>query len=200
MPAIPRRRRFMALANPPTAVFAATDNLAFGVLKACDRVGCAFPIGLPLSGSTTSASARSRFSALTSVDGSGFNIGQRAMTALGRSDRQRDPTHRPNTAPSAWSFSQLCVSVGPAVATQARGGFLMRVLSSARALCVDRVDQRWRHGCDFRRGRRPARARGDFPAFRDPPFCDAGASSQSDPRPCARHGKPERHGDQPLRL
>ena len=72
----------MALENPPTAVFAATDNLAFGVLKACDRLGCAVPDRLAVVGFDNVGFGEISLVPLTSVDGSGFNIGQRALRLL----------------------------------------------------------------------------------------------------------------------
>ena len=71
-----------SLAEPPTAVFAATDNLAFGVLKSCAEVGCAVPERLALIGFDTVPFGEVALVPLTSVDGSGLTIGQRAMGLL----------------------------------------------------------------------------------------------------------------------
>jgi DNA-binding LacI/PurR family transcriptional regulator len=75
-------RRLLALADPPTAVFAATDNLAFGVLKACNLAGVAVPKQLALIGFDNVAFGEVALVPLTSVDGSGFGIGQRAMRLM----------------------------------------------------------------------------------------------------------------------
>ena len=81
-PAFPRPSELMALEYPPTAVFAATDNLAFGVLKACDRLGYAVPDRLAVVGFDNVGFGEISLVPLTSVDGSGFNIGQRALRLL----------------------------------------------------------------------------------------------------------------------
>jgi len=72
----------LALPEPPTAIFAATDNLAFGALKACVRLGCSVPQRLALVGFDNVRFGEIALTPLTSVDGSGFNIGQRAMRLL----------------------------------------------------------------------------------------------------------------------
>ncbi len=74
--------RLLAMSAPPTAVFAATDNLAFGVLKACDEVGYAIPERLALVGFDNVPFGAIALVPLTSVDGSGLTIGQRAMGLL----------------------------------------------------------------------------------------------------------------------
>jgi DNA-binding LacI/PurR family transcriptional regulator len=74
--------RLIALENPPTAVFAATDNLAFGVLKACDRLSYAVPDRLAVVGFDNVGFGEISLVPLTSVDGSGFNIGRRALRLL----------------------------------------------------------------------------------------------------------------------
>jgi LacI family transcriptional regulator len=86
-------RRLLALANPPTAIFAATDNLAFGVLKACSQLGCLVPERLALVGFDNVGFGEIALTPLTSVDGSGFNIGRRAMRLLvDRIENGSDPT------------------------------------------------------------------------------------------------------------
>ena len=82
----------LALPEPPTAVFAATDNLAFGALKACVRLGCSVPQRLALVGFDNVRFGEIALTPLTSVDGSGFNIGQRAMRVLvDRIDSESEP-------------------------------------------------------------------------------------------------------------
>ena len=75
-------RRLLRLPCPPTAVFAATDNLAFGILKACDEASCAVPGGLALVGFDNVPFGEITLVPLTSVDGSGLTIGQRATGLL----------------------------------------------------------------------------------------------------------------------
>jgi DNA-binding LacI/PurR family transcriptional regulator len=74
--------RLMGLGNPPTAIFAATDNLAFGVLKACSHLGYSVPDRIAVVGFDNVPFGEISLVPLTSVDGSGFNIGQRALRLL----------------------------------------------------------------------------------------------------------------------
>jgi LacI family transcriptional regulator len=84
--------RLLALPEPPTAIFAATDYLAFGILKACHQVGCAVPERLALVGFDNVPFGEIALSPLTSVDGSGLNMGQRAMRLLiDRIENEADP-------------------------------------------------------------------------------------------------------------
>ena len=75
-------RQLLSLSYPPTAIFAATDNLAFGVLKACNELGWEVPGRLALVGFDNVGFGEIALVPLTSVDGSGFNIGQRAMRLM----------------------------------------------------------------------------------------------------------------------
>jgi DNA-binding LacI/PurR family transcriptional regulator len=74
--------QLMALPEPPTAVFAATDNLAFGVLRACHRAGWAVPRQLAIIGFDNVPFGEIALVPLTSVDGHGFGIGQHAARLL----------------------------------------------------------------------------------------------------------------------
>jgi len=74
--------RLLSLPEPPTAIFAATDYLAFGILKACNQIGCAAPERVALVGFDNVPFGEIALTPLTSVDGSGLNIGQRAMRLL----------------------------------------------------------------------------------------------------------------------
>ncbi|QRI66638.1 LacI family DNA-binding transcriptional regulator (plasmid) [Shinella sp. PSBB067] len=74
--------RLLKLENPPTAIFAATDNLAFGIMQACDEMNCAIPGDLALVGFDAVPFGVVSRSPLTSVDGSGLTIGQRALQLL----------------------------------------------------------------------------------------------------------------------
>jgi DNA-binding LacI/PurR family transcriptional regulator len=83
----------LSLPNPPTAIFAATDNLAFGTLRACIRLGCPVPERLALIGFDNVRFGEIALTPLTSIDGSGFNIGQRAMRLLvDRIDNEYEPS------------------------------------------------------------------------------------------------------------
>ena len=72
----------LKLSQPPTAIFAATDNLAFGVLKTCNRMGYRVPEELALIGFDNVNFGEIALSPLTTIDGFGQEIGQRAMRML----------------------------------------------------------------------------------------------------------------------
>lgn len=74
--------QLLRLPEPPTAVFAATDNLAFGIMKACNELGRAIPGDLALVGFDAVPFGEISLSPLTSVDGSGLLMGQRALQLL----------------------------------------------------------------------------------------------------------------------
>lgn len=74
--------RLLRLPNPPTAIFAATDNLAFGIMKACDELNWPIPDKLALIGFDAVSLGEVTLSPLTSVDGSGLVMGQRALQLL----------------------------------------------------------------------------------------------------------------------
>lgn len=75
-------RRLMDSSEPPTAIFAATDNLAFGVLRACLDLGLSVPEQLALIGFDNVAFGEISLCPLTSVDGRGLEIGLRAARLL----------------------------------------------------------------------------------------------------------------------
>jgi DNA-binding LacI/PurR family transcriptional regulator len=84
-------RKLLTLREPPTAIFAATDNLAFGVLKASNQLGVPIPKRLALVGFDNVPFGEIALVPLTSVDGSGLDIGQRAMRLmLDRIENQSD--------------------------------------------------------------------------------------------------------------
>ncbi len=86
-------KRLLALPEPPTAVFAAMDNLAFGMLRACYQVGYSVPERLALIGFDNVPFGEIALVPLTSVDGSGFVIGRRAMQLLiDRIENDRKPS------------------------------------------------------------------------------------------------------------
>jgi LacI family transcriptional regulator len=75
-------KHLLSLSNPPTAIFAATDNLAFGILKACDQLGVSVPHQLALVGFDNVPFGEVALSPLTSVDGSGLVMGQHSMRLM----------------------------------------------------------------------------------------------------------------------
>jgi DNA-binding LacI/PurR family transcriptional regulator len=75
-------RKLLALTDPPTAIFATTDNLAFGVLRACLDLGFSVPEQLALIGFDNVPFGEVSLCPLTSVDGHGLEIGRRATQRL----------------------------------------------------------------------------------------------------------------------
>jgi len=74
--------QLLGLKERPTAIFTATDNLAFGIMKACDELNLTIPDDLALVGFDAVPFGEVSRSPLTSVDGSGLIMGQRALQLL----------------------------------------------------------------------------------------------------------------------
>ena len=92
-------RALLAHPNPPTAIFAATDNLAFGVLKACHQMGRNVPDDMALIGFDNVSFGEIALSPLTTVDGSGLDLGRRAMRMLiDRIENTTSNSTRPSSA------------------------------------------------------------------------------------------------------
>ena len=81
-------RQLLSLPDPPTAIFAATDNLAFGVLKACNELGWDIPARLALVGFDNVGFGEIALVPLTSVDGSGIQHWSARDASDDRPDRR----------------------------------------------------------------------------------------------------------------
>lgn len=74
--------KFLRMANPPTAVFAANDDMAAGVLVAAHRLGVAVPDALSIIGFDDSEIAERMWPALTTVRQPLQKLGAEAMEVL----------------------------------------------------------------------------------------------------------------------
>lgn len=72
----------LALEDPPTAVFVASDGMALGALEACDRLGVTVPDDLAVVGFDNVWVSRMPGIRLTTVDGAARQIGVRAAQTL----------------------------------------------------------------------------------------------------------------------
>ena len=101
-------RALLALAQPPTAIFAITDLLAIGAMQAIQQAGLQVPqdiaiIGfndIPLAGLTTPR--------LTSVAAPAYQMGVEAMKMLQTLAAGRRPAHSQITLPTALVVRQSC--------------------------------------------------------------------------------------------
>ncbi|MFC3884457.1 LacI family DNA-binding transcriptional regulator [Bacillus songklensis] len=74
--------KFLALNNPPTAVFVANDEMAFGVLKAAKSKGLRVPHDLSVMGFDDIKFSSIIEPALTTIEQPAFEIGTKAMELL----------------------------------------------------------------------------------------------------------------------
>ncbi len=75
-------RKLLALADPPTAIFAASDQMAYGVLEIAAEHGLRVPADLSLIGFDDIASSAHMRPALTTVRQPFYEMGQRAVALL----------------------------------------------------------------------------------------------------------------------
>jgi len=87
-------RRFLALAEPPTAVFCASDMLAMGGLTACREAGVAVPRDISVAGFDDIEFAAHSNPALTTVNVPGQKMGRLAGQCM--IDAVRHPAIRPH--------------------------------------------------------------------------------------------------------
>jgi LacI family transcriptional regulator len=86
--------RLMELDEPPTAVFTANDNIAMGVISACQQRGWRVPEDLAVIGFDNVWVDSLMAVPLTSVDGRAVDIGREAGGLLAaRIDRSHEPRH-----------------------------------------------------------------------------------------------------------
>lgn len=92
---IERGRELLQLAQPPTAIFAANDEMAAGVLQAARQLGLAIPEDLSVVGFDDFQIASRIWPALTTIRTPTREIGRLAVERLlGREDDDRDPKGR----------------------------------------------------------------------------------------------------------
>jgi LacI family transcriptional regulator len=101
--------RLFALPNPPTAVFAANDDMAAGVIRVASERGMSIPRDLSVCGFDDTPMSRQIFPALTTVRQPSREMGRTAALELLRAIRDRDAGRMVHTAYTL----QLRASTGP---------------------------------------------------------------------------------------
>ncbi|MDH3409906.1 MAG: LacI family DNA-binding transcriptional regulator [Gammaproteobacteria bacterium] len=81
--------KLLARKRPPTAVFAANDDMAAGVIRAADRLGVAVPAQLSVAGFDDIALARQIYPALTTIRQPLAAMAEKAALALVGESKQR---------------------------------------------------------------------------------------------------------------
>lgn len=97
--------------NRPTAIFAANDDMAAGVIRVADRLGIKVPEELSVAGCDDIALARQIYPALTTINQPLSKMAQHAATALIASVRGKRPLLGTEIVPAAL---QIRESTGPA--------------------------------------------------------------------------------------
>jgi len=97
--------------HPPTAIFAANDDMAAGVIRVADRLGIKVPDELSVAGCDDIALARQIYPALTTINQPLSAMAERAAVALIASVRDKRPLIGTETVPAT---IQVRESTGPA--------------------------------------------------------------------------------------
>ncbi len=103
----------LARKRPPTAIFAANDDMAAGVIRATDRLGVAVPEQLSVAGFDDVALARQIYPALTTVRQPLATMAEKAVAALVGENGKRDSLRGTEVVPGTL---QIRDSTGPAPA------------------------------------------------------------------------------------
>ena len=97
--------------NRPTAIFAANDDMAAGVIRVADRLGIEVPGELSVAGCDDIALARQIYPALTTINQPFAAMAEQASIALIASIRDKAPPQGAETVPATL---QIRESTGPA--------------------------------------------------------------------------------------
>ncbi len=97
--------------NRPTAIFAANDDMAAGVIRVADRLGIKVPDELSVAGFDDIALARQVYPALTTINQPLSAMAERAAVALIASVRDKRPLLGIEVVPATL---QIRESTGPA--------------------------------------------------------------------------------------
>jgi LacI family transcriptional regulator len=97
--------------NRPTAIFAANDDMAAGVIRVADRLGIEVPGELSVAGCDDIALARQIYPALTTINQPFADMAEQAAIALIASIRDKVPPQGAETVPATL---QIRESTGPA--------------------------------------------------------------------------------------
>ncbi len=103
--------RLMKLKQPPTAIFAANDDMAAGVLRTADRLGIKVPEQLSIAGCDDISLAQQIYPALTTIRQPLSSMAERAAKALIEHSRNRTPVRGTEIVPATLKLRD---STGPA--------------------------------------------------------------------------------------
>ncbi len=121
--AFQRTRELLALADPPTAIFASNDVSAFGVMDAVRDLGLRVPNDISVVGFDDIPDAQTSTPALTTVRQPMREMGARATRMLLDRIAGEDPHPSRIELPTALVVRDTCRAISPAMpATSARGG------------------------------------------------------------------------------
>jgi LacI family transcriptional regulator len=93
--------KLLALANPPTAIFAANDDMAAGVVRVADRLGIKVPDQLSVAGCDDVALAQLIHPALTTINQPLASMAGAAVTALIESIQSKQEASGAEVLPAA---------------------------------------------------------------------------------------------------
>ena len=97
--------------NPPTAIFAANDDMAAGVIRVADRLGIKVPQQLSVAGCDDISLARQIYPSLTTINQPLSAMAETAALALIASVREKRPLVGTEIVPAAIRIRE---STGPA--------------------------------------------------------------------------------------
>jgi LacI family transcriptional regulator len=97
--------------SPPTAIFAANDDMAAGVIRVADRLGIDVPGQLSVAGCDDIALARQVYPALTTINQPLSSMAERAAAILIESIRSKATPEGSEIVPGSLKFRE---STGPA--------------------------------------------------------------------------------------
>ena len=103
--------RLLSRKTRPTAIFAANDDMAAGVIRVADRLGIKVPGELSVAGCDDIALARQIYPALTTINQPFTDMAEHAASALIASIRDKAPLQGSDTVPATL---QIRESTGPA--------------------------------------------------------------------------------------
>jgi LacI family transcriptional regulator len=103
--------KLLALSSPPTAIFAANDDMAAGVIRCADKLGIDVPGQLSVAGFDDVSLARQIFPSLTTIRQPLSTMAERACMALIRNLNEGTELHGSEVVPATLMIRE---STGPA--------------------------------------------------------------------------------------
>ena len=92
--------KLLSRKNPPSAIFAANDDMAVGVMRTAERLGLRVPADLSIAGFDDIALARQVYPALTTISQPLASMTERAATVLIESTREMNDSHDQEIIPA----------------------------------------------------------------------------------------------------